>query len=204
MSHIWALRTVWHHHQTDKFNWLSHRPRETMFQRECKAICWVMQQDNNPKNRSESESFGEVQSQSWCFGMSSRECFTPDISRILLKLNSFIKMVQNSSWPLQLRHTFGGGYWCQRGFNQLLNPFHAALWMFTVCAIKTHTHKKNITGWVLFSLILYVDLYVVWPLTNIWQCKHANVLLKYYLNVILGYSKQCTQTKDSRKQSLIQ
>ncbi len=81
---------------------------------------WVMQQDNNPKHRSESESFGEVQSQSWCFGMSSRERFTPDIPRILLKLNGFVKRVQNSSWPLwrpvlQLCQTFGGGYCCQRG-----------------------------------------------------------------------------------------
>lgn len=39
MSHICALRTVWHYHQTDKFNWLSRQPRETMFQSECKAIC---------------------------------------------------------------------------------------------------------------------------------------------------------------------
>lgn len=72
---------------------------------------WVMQQDKNPKHRSETGSSGETQWQSWYFVMSSREQFTPNIPRILLKLNCFV--VQNSSWLLCrfFCETFGGGYW---------------------------------------------------------------------------------------------
>lgn len=57
---------------------------------------WLMQQDKNPKHRSETGSSRETQWQSWCFAMSSREQFTPDIPRILLKLNCFV--VQNSNY----------------------------------------------------------------------------------------------------------
>lgn len=110
---------------------------------------WVMQQDKNPKHRSESESLGEAQLQSWCFGMSSRERFTPNSPRLLPKLNCykaklFLTVVQvcsaimwNFWWRLLLP-----------SFNLILNPrvfSCCTVNVYTVCSIKT---EKNITVWI--------------------------------------------------------
>lgn len=110
---------------------------------------WVMQQDKNPKHRSESGSLGEAQLQSWCFGMSSRERFTPNSPRLLPKLNCykaklFLTVVQvcsaimwNFWWRLLLP-----------SFNLILNPrvfSCCTVNVYTVCSIKT---EKNITVWI--------------------------------------------------------
>ena len=59
---------------------------------------WVMQQDNNPKHTSKATTEWLQQKKicllEWslrCCGMTSREHFTPDIPRILLNWNSFVK-----------------------------------------------------------------------------------------------------------------
>ncbi len=153
MSHICALRTVWHLHKTDNFNWLSRQPREMMFQRECKAICLPTEAQQKLGDATGQQ----PKAQKWIrivrrgpvavlmLWHELKRAFHARYPKNIAEIKRFCKKGAKLFLTIvkacsAITSNFGGGYCCQWGFEQLLNPFHAALWMFTVCAIKTQKH----------------------------------------------------------------